>query len=246
MVWLENPDWIFPQSKAENCMFVLYIFLMCFYSTFILFYYNSGKKKKKKNSRGTLSRDYQSRFYVCVCFFVSFFNLFISGSPSISVCHVSSAGSGWGRLLLHAWVWEEEDPPPLSPPLPLAQTHMNDSLRFVFVWKTLTQWHKFVPESALKAAEAFLPTAESLSSTTLCVCVCGHVCVADLAWWHELGLRLLFFSPFFFFFSFCQGSRMWNGSGLRDQNKAREHDRKSLNTRPLKNAGGRRTQKQVR
>ncbi|CAB1454636.1 unnamed protein product [Pleuronectes platessa] len=50
--------------------------------------------------------------------------------------------------------------------------------------------------------------------------------------WHELGLL-----P-------CQSSRMWDGSSLRDQNRAREHDRKSLTTRPLKNAGGRRTQKQ--
>lgn len=44
----------------------------------------------------------------------------------------------------------------------------------------------------------------------------------------------------------CQCSCMWDGCSLRDQNKAREHDRKSLNTRPLKNAGGQRTQKQVR
>ncbi len=38
---------------------------------------------------------------------------------------------------------------------------------------------------------------------------------------------------------------MWESGTLRDQNKAREHDRKSLNTRPLKNAGAASMQKQV-
>lgn len=124
---------------------------VCFYSLFLLFlfsYYCAKNHSAVELYPGTMCH---------VLFY--FFKLFISGSPSpsISVCHVSSAGSRGGRLLLHAWVWEED-----STPLPFAQTHMNDSPRFVFVWKTLTQWHKFVPDSKLRGGvDPFQPTAKN-------------------------------------------------------------------------------------
>ncbi len=38
---------------------------------------------------------------------------------------------------------------------------------------------------------------------------------------------------------------IWESGTLRDQNKAREHDRKFLNTHPLKNAGEASMQKQI-
>lgn len=161
-----------------------------------------------------------------------FFNLFILGSPSpsISVCHLSSAGSRGGRLLLHAWVWEEDS----TPLLLLRHTWMT---RFgLCLCEKHSRNGTSLSRSLSWGSGPSTPLTLSVCVDYLPVwhCVSVHVCVADPARWHELGLCV------------CQCSRMWNGSSLRDQNKAREHDRKSLNTRPLKNAGGQRTQKQVR
>lgn len=119
-------------------MFVYILCSSCFYSATIV-----------RRNRIIQQSNFIQELCVTFCFFST---LFISGSPSpsISVCHVSSVGSRGGRLLLHAWVWEED-----STPLPFAHTHMNDSPRFVFVWKTLTQWHKFVPDSKLGGSGPF-------------------------------------------------------------------------------------------
>lgn len=194
-------------------------FIVCFPLTFFL--YQVLGVKRENNSVVEL-------YPGTICHI--FFNLFIPGSPSISVCHLSSAGSRGGRLLLHAWVWEEDS----TPLLLLRHTWMTQfglclcekhSRNGTSLSRSLSWGSGPSTPLTLSVCVDYLPVWH---------CVSVHVCVADPARWHELGLCV------------CQCSRMWNGSSLRDQNKAREHDRKSLNTRPLKNAGGQRTQKQVR
>lgn len=162
----------------------------------------------------------------------NFFLSPISGapSPSIFVCHVSSAVSRGGRPLLHAWVWEGDSTPlhllrhtwMTRFGLCLCEKHSRNgtSLSRSFCWGS-------GPSSPLRGRV-------HVNYLLVWHRVFVHVCVTVPARWHELDLCV------------CQCSRMWNGSSLRDQNKARVHDRKSLNTRPLKNAGGQRTQKQVR
>lgn len=123
-----------------------------------------------------------------------------SPSPSIFVCHVSSAGSRGGRLLLHARVWEEDSTPLHS----LRHTWMG-SVRFVSLWTWLSP-RLSAEGSGPSALCVFMCVCVSCLLVWYCACVSVHVCVCVCvsvpARWHELGLCV------------CQCSRMWDGRQL--------------------------------
>lgn len=107
------------------------------------------------------------------------------------------------------------------------------SLGMAYFWEKNTHaMEQVCPSQSPHSMNWDFPQSVSVCSLFVILHTCA--CVPVSSWWYELCLCV------------CQGSCMRDSSSLRDQNKAREHDRKSLNARPLKNAGGQRTQKQVR
>lgn len=103
--------WHLYTAEVEMMIDLGFVCVLLLFFTFFSITVLSGVKRENNSvvelDLGTICR---------VCFFV-FFYLFMSGSPSpsILVCHVSSAGSRGGGLLPHAWVWEEDSRPLLSP-----------------------------------------------------------------------------------------------------------------------------------
>lgn len=117
----------------------------------------------------------------------------------------------------------------------LAEPHRWRSGLFwsMIVWKTLMQREKDKLLQILLWSEAGLHLWMFAQLAWCCSCMDVHVILFYVEGMSQ-GLVV------------CQCSCLWDGSSLRDRNKAREHDRKSLNAWPLKNAGGHCTQKQVR
>lgn len=98
--------------------------------------------------------------------------LFMSGSPSSSifVCHVSSAGRRGGRLLPHAWVWEEDSTPLHS----LRHTRM-------------AQFGLWLCENT-HATARICPRALAERSVPSALCVC--VCVLTVCWYDTVPVCL--------------------------------------------------------